>query len=113
MPIVFDVRGYTFPVVMDVQGIYSYLYGIRAYPTTFMISADGCVYRYVGGALTGGLMRSIVEQTMEASEDWAVLFSHHAPGNGKAATAGDILQKAFSCVFGKEPKHGFSAFDRC
>lgn len=62
-------NGYTFPVVMDVQGIYSYLYGIRAYPTTFMISADGSVYGYVEGALTGELMRSIVEQTMEAAGD--------------------------------------------
>ena len=62
-------NGYTFPVVMDVQGTYSYLYGIRAYPTTFMISADGSVYGYVEGALTGELMRGIVEQTMEAAGD--------------------------------------------
>lgn len=62
-------NGYTFPVVMDGQGIYSYLYGIRAYPTTFMISADGSVYGYVEGALTGELMRGIVEQTMEAAGD--------------------------------------------
>lgn len=62
-------NGYTFPVVMDDQGTYSYLYGIRAYPTTFMISADGSVYGYVEGALTGELMRGIVEQTMEAVGD--------------------------------------------
>lgn len=62
-------NGYTFPVVMDDQGTYSYLYGIRAYPTTFMINADGSVYGYVEGALTGELMRGIVEQTMEAAGD--------------------------------------------
>lgn len=61
-------NGYTFPVVMDSEGTYTYLYGIRAYPTTFMISADGSVYGYVEGALTGELMRSIVEQTMGAAE---------------------------------------------
>lgn len=60
-------NGYTFPVVMDDTGLYTYLYGIRAYPTTFMISADGSVYGYVEGALTGDLMRSIIEQTMNYS----------------------------------------------
>lgn len=62
-------NGYTFPVVMDDRGTYSALCGIRAYPTTFMISADGSVYGYVEGALTGDLMRGIVEQTMEAAEN--------------------------------------------
>ena len=56
---------YTFPVAMDSQGTITYLYGIRAYPTTFMISEDGSIYGYVEGALTEDLMRSIVEQTME------------------------------------------------
>ena len=59
-------NGYTFPVVMDSQGIFTFLYGIRAYPTTFMISEDGSIYGYVEGALTEDMMRSIVEQTMEA-----------------------------------------------
>lgn len=57
---------YTFPVVMDSQGTITFLYGIRAYPTTFMISEDGSIYGYVEGALTEDLMRSIVEQTMES-----------------------------------------------
>ena len=57
---------YTFPVVMDSLGTFTYLYGIRAYPTTFMISADGSIYGYIEGALTEDLMHSIVEQTMEA-----------------------------------------------
>ena len=60
-----DENGYTFPVVMDQRGAWSYLYGIRAYPTTFMISADGSLYGYIEGALTGDIMRSIVQQTME------------------------------------------------
>ena len=59
-------NGYTFPVVMDSRGAWTYLYGIRAYPTTFMISADGSVFGYVEGALTGEIMRSIVQQTIEA-----------------------------------------------
>ena len=58
-------NGYTFPVVMDNYGLFSSLYGIRAYPTTFMISADGSVFGYAQGALTGDVMENIVEQTME------------------------------------------------
>lgn len=56
---------YTFPVVMDAYGLYSSIYGIRAYPTTFMIDKDGNVFGYVEGALTGEVMESIVQQTME------------------------------------------------
>ena len=60
---------YTFPVVMDIQGTVTFTYGIRAYPTTFMISEDGSVYGYVEGALTEDMMHSIVEQTMIANEN--------------------------------------------
>ena len=59
-------NGYTFPVVMDEQGVFAFMYGIRAYPTTFMLSPDGTVYGYVEGALTAEMMHSIVEQTMGA-----------------------------------------------
>lgn len=58
-------NGYTFPVVMDVTGEVFYNYGIQAFPTTFMIGADGNVFGYVPGALTGDMMESIVRQTME------------------------------------------------
>lgn len=62
-------NGYTFPVVMDDMGLYSSQYGIRAYPTTFMIDKDGNVYGYVEGALTGEIMESIVQQTMEGKRE--------------------------------------------
>lgn len=58
-------NGYTFPVVMDKYGLFSSLYGISAYPTTFMIDKDGNVFGYVQGALTGEIMESIVQQTMD------------------------------------------------
>lgn len=58
-------NGYTFPVVMDETSQYFYEYGIRAFPTTFMIDKEGNVYGYVEGALTGEIMESIVKQTME------------------------------------------------
>ena len=60
--------GYTFPVVMDVTGEGFYSYGISAFPTTFMIGADGNVFGYVPGALTGDMMESIVQQTIDGVE---------------------------------------------
>lgn len=56
--------GYTFPTVMDETGEVFAAYGIRAFPTTFMIDADGNVFGYVASALTGENMESIVQQTM-------------------------------------------------
>ena len=59
-------NGYTFPVVMDLTGEVLYNYGISAFPTTFMIESNGNVYGYVPGALTGDIMESIVQQTMDS-----------------------------------------------
>ncbi len=57
-------NGYTFPVVMDETGLISSMYGISAYPTTFMIDKDGNVFGYVMSALSKDMMESIVQQTM-------------------------------------------------
>ena len=46
-----------------------YTYGIRAFPTTFMVGADGNVFGYVVSALTGDMMESIVRQTMEGAAE--------------------------------------------
>lgn len=56
--------GYSFPVVMDLTGDIFAQYGVRSFPTTFMISADGTVFGYASGSLTGDIMESIVQQTM-------------------------------------------------
>lgn len=56
--------GYTFPTVMDATGAVYQDYGIRGFPTTFMIDAEGNVFGYVVSALTGDMMESIVQQTM-------------------------------------------------
>ena len=58
--------GYTYPVGMDEDGSVFAQYGIRAFPTTFMISSDGTVYGYVEGALSAEIMEDIVRQTVEA-----------------------------------------------
>ncbi len=59
-------NGYSYPTVMDMTGEIFAQYGIRAYPTTFMIDANGNVYGYVSGALSEDLMRSIITQTLGA-----------------------------------------------
>ena len=51
---------------MDTEYQLTYQYGIRAYPTTWMIDGEGSLYGYVESAMTGEIMRDIVEQTMEA-----------------------------------------------
>lgn len=58
--------GYTYPVVMDEDGSVFAQYGIRAFPTTFMISSDGTVYGYVEGATSAEIMEDIVRQPVEA-----------------------------------------------
>lgn len=55
---------YTFPVVMDTTGEVLSAYGISAFPTTFMIDAEGNVFGYASGALTADIMESVVQQTM-------------------------------------------------
>lgn len=59
-------NGYTYPVVMDEGGLNAYLYGISAYPTTFMIDKNGNVYGYVTGQITKDIMLSIIEQTVDS-----------------------------------------------
>lgn len=60
-----EENNFTFPVVMDESGGVFANYGIRAFPTTFMIGADGNLIGYVESALTGEIMESIVKQSME------------------------------------------------
>lgn len=57
-------NNFTFPVVMDMDGMVFAQYGISAFPTTFMITSDSTVFGYVPGALPAEIMESIVQQTM-------------------------------------------------
>ena len=58
-------KGYTFPTVMDTTGDVFAQYGISAFPTTFMISADGTVFGYAPGAMTKEMMQSVIQQTLD------------------------------------------------
>ncbi|OOB79655.1 MAG: cytochrome C biogenesis protein [Epulopiscium sp. Nuni2H_MBin001] len=57
-------NGYTYPTIMDMTGTLASSYSISAYPTTFMIDADGYVFGYVSGMLSYDIMMDIVEQTL-------------------------------------------------
>lgn len=57
-------QGYTYPVVMDTTGGIFSAYGVRAFPTTFMIDKDGNIFGYVQGGVSRAVMDSIIEQTM-------------------------------------------------
>lgn len=58
---------YTFPVVMDTDGTIFGSYGVRSFPTTFMLDTDNNVYGYVEGGLSLDMMEQIISQTMEYS----------------------------------------------
>ena len=57
-------NGYTYPVLMDTSAELAAVYGISAYPTTYMIDRDGNLFGYVTGAIDGSMMESIVQQTL-------------------------------------------------
>lgn len=59
-------REFTFPVAMDLTGDVFAAFGVRGYPTTFMIDKDGNVFGYVSGGLSYDMMENIVQQTMTA-----------------------------------------------
>jgi len=57
-------NGYTFPSLMDPTGDVFAAYGVRAFPTTFMIDKDGNLFGYITGQLTREMMDSIIQQTI-------------------------------------------------
>ena len=58
---------YTFPVVMDEDGSMFQAYGLRSFPTTFMIDTNGNVFGYVPSALPKDTMINIIEQTQNST----------------------------------------------
>ncbi len=56
--------GYSYPTVMDDTGAVFAAYGVRSFPTTFMIDTQGNIFGYYIGSMSREIMDSIVEQTM-------------------------------------------------
>ncbi len=61
--------GVTYPVLMDEAGELFGIYGISAFPTTFMIDANGNVYGYIPGMLSADIMDEIIRITVESVQD--------------------------------------------
>jgi len=60
-----DTNGYTYPVLMDENADLLLSYYITAYPTTFIINADGYVLGYIPGAMDKETMESVIAQALE------------------------------------------------
>ncbi len=63
-----DDNGYTFPTLFDETGEILSYFGVSAFPTTFMIDKEGNIFGYVTGMMTEDIMRSIISQTLEATD---------------------------------------------
>lgn len=61
-----EENGYTYPVLMDETGEQFSVYGVSAFPTTYMIRSDGNIEGYVQGAISKDIMLNIIEQTINA-----------------------------------------------
>lgn len=54
-------NGYTFPAAFDSTGDVMNQYDIRAFPTTFIISKEGYIYKKVVGAMDKGKIKSLID----------------------------------------------------
>ena len=61
-----EENGYAYPVLMDETGEQFSVYGVSAFPTTYMIRPDGNIEGYIQGAISKDIMINIIEQTMNA-----------------------------------------------
>ena len=62
-----ESRKLTYPTLFDENQEVFGKYGIRSFPTTFMIDKEGKIYGYVQGALTEDMIRDIIAQTLESA----------------------------------------------
>lgn len=60
-------NNYTYPVVMDEDGMMAYAYGISSLPTTYMIDSNGNLFGRVSGQLTKDIMKNIITQTKDGT----------------------------------------------
>lgn len=56
-----DDEGFTFPTVFDEKGPMAKGYGINAFPSTLIIDKEGYITRYIPGAMSKEIMKSLIE----------------------------------------------------
>ena len=59
-----DEKGYTFPVLFDVDGQASVQYKVRGLPTTYIIDKNGRIAEFVTGAMEKAVMIEKIENVM-------------------------------------------------
>lgn len=57
-------KGYTFPVVFDDNAKLIEMYGISAFPTTYLIDKKGNIEGYITGAMDKATMKSIIDDVI-------------------------------------------------
>ena len=63
-----DSFGMTYPTLFDETGNVFRTYGVRSFPTTYMIDKDGYVYGYIRGSLNEETIYQMIEETKVASQ---------------------------------------------
>lgn len=66
-----EENGYDFPVLFDTTGSVFSQYGIRAFPTTFMIDKKGSIYGYLEGRIEFNMMQEIINKTISGKDPQA------------------------------------------
>ena len=56
-----DGEGFTFPTLFDEKGPMAKGYGINAFPSTLIIDKEGYIARYIPGAMSKEIMKSLIE----------------------------------------------------
>lgn len=56
-----DGEGFTFPTVFDEKGPMAKGYGINAFPSTLIIDKEGYITKYIPGAMSKEIMKSLIE----------------------------------------------------
>ena len=59
-------NGYSYPVLLDINGKLLSALGITAFPTTFLFDKKGNIYGYVPGAMKKERMEGIIETTLNS-----------------------------------------------
>ncbi|MBB6218701.1 peroxiredoxin [Anaerosolibacter carboniphilus] len=59
-----DEKGFTFPVLFDVDGAVSVKYRVRAFPTTYILDQEGTIVEVVTGAMDKDTMMEKIEHAL-------------------------------------------------
>ncbi len=62
-----EENGVTYPTLMDTKGELDALYGITAFPTTFVITPEGTILGYYPGAMTKEVIEELIALAREES----------------------------------------------